>query len=87
MKKNPTLDELKCSNEGEFLLFLFRKNFFYHCSITVVQSYFVYWAGIESGLVRDQGRSSWSWSNAMRMDDTASTIALQKHQVTALPGR
>uniref|UniRef100_A0A3P8V1U3 Reelin domain-containing protein n=1 Tax=Cynoglossus semilaevis TaxID=244447 RepID=A0A3P8V1U3_CYNSE len=59
--------------------------FFYHCSITVVQSYFVYWAGIESGLVRDQGRSSWSWSNAMRMDDTASTIALQKHQVTALP--
>lgn len=37
--------------------------FVFHCSITVVQSYFIYWAGIESPLLRDGSRSPWSSRN------------------------
>lgn len=38
------------------------------CSITVVQSYFVHWAGIESPLVRDQSRGS-SGDNVTALDE------------------
>ncbi|XP_063324777.1 reelin domain-containing protein 1-like [Pelmatolapia mariae] len=40
--------------------------------ITVVQSYFVYWAGIESGLVRDASRRLWSGSNTTRVNGATS---------------
>ncbi|XP_076738271.1 reeler domain containing 1 [Maylandia zebra] len=40
--------------------------------ITVVQSYFVYWAGIESGLVRDAGRRLWNGSNTTGVNGPSS---------------
>ncbi|XP_068569881.1 reelin domain-containing protein 1-like [Cebidichthys violaceus] len=52
--------------------------------ITVVQSYFVYWAGIESAVVRDGSRSPWTGSNISVVDGGNS--ALQEDEVTALPG-
>ncbi|KAK1890086.1 Reelin domain containing protein 1 [Dissostichus eleginoides] len=54
--------------------------------ITVVQSYFVYWAGIESAVVRDGSRSPWSWRNITGADGGNSAFALQEDEVTALPG-
>ena len=57
-----------------------------HSSITVVQSYFVYWAGIESKVVHDASRSPWNGSNVTGMDEWNSRLSLQEDQVTALPG-
>ncbi|CAK6977538.1 mucin-5AC-like [Scomber scombrus] len=53
--------------------------------ITVVQSYFVYWAGIESAVVRDRSRSPWSGSNITGVDGGSSIFALQEDKVTTLP--
>uniref|UniRef100_A0A669C932 Reeler domain containing 1 n=1 Tax=Oreochromis niloticus TaxID=8128 RepID=A0A669C932_ORENI len=53
--------------------------------ITVVQSYFVYWAGIESGLVRDASRRLWSGSNTTRVNGVSAIFALLQDKVTALP--
>ncbi|KAK2863279.1 hypothetical protein Q5P01_002812 [Channa striata] len=44
--------------------------------ITVVQSYFVYWAGIESGVVRD---------GTTRVDGGSLSFAAQENEVTVLP--
>ncbi|XP_059210467.1 reelin domain-containing protein 1 [Centropristis striata] len=54
--------------------------------ITVVQSYFVYWAGIESGVVRDGSRSPWRGTNITGVDGGKSIFAPQEDKVTALPG-
>ncbi|KAK9525080.1 hypothetical protein VZT92_017418 [Zoarces viviparus] len=51
--------------------------------ITVVQSYFVYWAGIESAVVHDGSRHPWTRSNISVVDGRNS--ALQGDEVTALP--
>ncbi|XP_031706782.1 flocculation protein FLO11 [Anarrhichthys ocellatus] len=51
--------------------------------ITVVQSYFVYWAGIESAVVLDGSRRPWTRSNISVVDGGNS--ALQEDEVTALP--
>lgn len=63
-------------------MFLISKHHFYstktkRCpsSVTVVQSYFVYWPGIESAVVHDGSRSPWRGSNATGVD-----------RGTALPG-
>lgn len=50
----------------------------------MVQSYFVYWAGIESTVVRDGSRSPWSGSNITGVD--VGILALQEDEVTTLPG-
>ncbi|XP_070711279.1 reelin domain-containing protein 1-like [Pempheris klunzingeri] len=52
--------------------------------ITVVQSYFVYWAGIESTVVHDGSRRS--WSNTTGANGGKSNFARQEDEVTALPG-
>ncbi|XP_044039743.1 mucin-5AC-like [Siniperca chuatsi] len=53
--------------------------------ITVVQSYFVYWAGIESAVVCDGSRSPWCGSNITAVDGGNSIFSLQEDEVTALP--
>ncbi|XP_039997512.1 reelin domain-containing protein 1 [Xiphias gladius] len=53
--------------------------------ITVVQSYFVYWAGIESAVVRDGSRRSWSGSNTTGVDGGSLIFPSQEGGVTALP--
>lgn len=57
----------------------------YHPSITVVQSYFVYWAGIESSLVRDESHGPRTGNNITVMD-RRNAVALQEDEVTALAG-
>lgn len=57
-----------------------------HSSITVVQSYFVYWAGIESAVVHDGSHSPWTGSNITGVDGGNSISAPQEDEVTALPG-
>lgn len=52
----------------------------------MVQSYFVYWAGIESAVVRDASRSPWSGSNTTKADG-GSNFAVQKDEVTVHPGK
>nr|XP_033465500.1 reelin domain-containing protein 1-like [Epinephelus lanceolatus] len=52
--------------------------------ITVVQSYFVYWAGIDSAVVHDGSRSPWSGSNITKVDEENSDFVLQQDE--ALPG-
>ncbi|XP_074555308.1 uncharacterized protein reeld1 [Halichoeres trimaculatus] len=52
--------------------------------VTVVQSYFVHWAGIESPVVRDGSRSYWSGSNNTGMDGGSSGF-LQVDEVTDPP--
>lgn len=47
-------------------------------SITVVQSYFVHWAGIESLVVRDQSRGSWTGGNITPMDEGNLASLLQE---------
>lgn len=56
-------------------------------SITVVQSYFVYWAGIESGLVRDAGRRLWNGSNTTGVNGVSAISTLLQDKVTALPSK
>lgn len=56
-------------------------------SITVVQSYFVYWAGVESALMRDASRSLWSGSNTTGLSRVSAVFALLQDKVTAVPGR
>ncbi|XP_033465500.2 reeler domain containing 1 [Epinephelus lanceolatus] len=51
--------------------------------ITVVQSYFVYWAGIDSAVVHDGSRSPWSGSNITKVDEENSDFVLQQDE--ALP--
>ncbi|XP_069375070.1 uncharacterized protein [Paralichthys olivaceus] len=53
--------------------------------ITVVQSYFVYWAGIESAVVHDGSRRSWSGSKTTKVDGETTTFALQENEAAALP--
>lgn len=55
-------------------------------SVTVVQSYFVHWAGIESPVVRDRSRASDSGSNITAVDEWNSDSLLQEDEVTPLPG-
>lgn len=55
-------------------------------SITVVQSYFVHWAGIESPVVRDQSRGSVSGSNITSMDAWNSASLKQEDEAALLPG-
>ncbi|XP_038586843.1 reelin domain-containing protein 1-like [Micropterus salmoides] len=54
--------------------------------ITVVQSYFVYWAGISSAVVRDGSHSHWSGSNITGVDERNSISAPQEDEVAALQG-
>uniref|UniRef100_A0A3B5K0D7 Reeler domain containing 1 n=1 Tax=Takifugu rubripes TaxID=31033 RepID=A0A3B5K0D7_TAKRU len=54
-------------------------------SITVVQSYFVHWAGIESPVVHDQSRGSVSGSNITSMDEWKLASLLQEEEVAPLP--
>uniref|UniRef100_A0A3P9LFE6 Reelin domain-containing protein n=1 Tax=Oryzias latipes TaxID=8090 RepID=A0A3P9LFE6_ORYLA len=54
--------------------------------ITVVQSYFVYWAGIESAVVHDGSRVYWRAYN-ITVRDGEKTFAAQTKNVTVLPGR
>ncbi|XP_036967279.1 mucin-5AC-like [Acanthopagrus latus] len=53
--------------------------------ITVVQSYFVYWAGIESRVVHDGSRSPCCGHNTTEMDGRNSNIVKQEDGVTTLP--
>ncbi|KAM9718325.1 uncharacterized protein reeld1 [Menidia menidia] len=53
--------------------------------ITVVQSYFVYWAGIESTVVRDGSRRSWRGSNTTAVDELSTIQSVQEEKVTVLP--
>lgn len=57
-----------------------------HSSITVVQSYFVYWAGIESRVVHDGSRSPCCGHNTTEMDGRNSNFVQQEDGVTTLPG-
>ncbi|XP_014860768.1 PREDICTED: mucin-5AC-like [Poecilia mexicana] len=50
--------------------------------ITVVQSYFVYWTGVESAVVRDRSPSAWRRSKT-KMTDGESTIFAVQETVTA----
>ncbi|KAM8898182.1 reelin domain-containing protein 1 isoform 3-T3 [Spinachia spinachia] len=52
--------------------------------ITVVQSYFLYWAGIESAVVRDGSRGRQTGSNVTGVDE--GNYAQQEEEVTPLPG-
>ncbi|XP_073331659.1 reelin domain-containing protein 1-like [Pagrus major] len=54
--------------------------------ITVVQSYFVYWAGIESTVVHDGSRSPCCGHNITEMDGRNSIFVQQEDEVTTLPG-
>ncbi|XP_027893461.1 reelin domain-containing protein 1 [Xiphophorus couchianus] len=54
--------------------------------ITVVQSYFVYWTGIESAVVCDRSPSAWRRSKT-KMADGASTIVAVQETVTTQTGR
>ncbi|XP_070849855.1 reelin domain-containing protein 1-like [Chaetodon trifascialis] len=54
--------------------------------ITVVQSYFVYWAGIGSPVVHDGTRTPQSQGNSTGVDGGNSIFAPQEDEVTALPG-
>lgn len=56
-----------------------------YASITVVQSYFVYWTGIESAVVCDRSPSAWRRSKT-KMADGASTIVAVQETVTAQTG-
>lgn len=51
----------------------------------MVQSYFVYWAGIESAVVRDGSCSPWSGSNTTKADGGSSNFAVQEDIVTVFP--
>ncbi|XP_054863908.1 mucin-2-like [Amphiprion ocellaris] len=55
------------------------------CSITVVQSYFVYWAGIESALVYD-GSGRWRGINPTFRGVASTVFTMQGDEVTVLPG-
>ncbi|KAM3591142.1 uncharacterized protein V6R79_023257 [Siganus canaliculatus] len=54
--------------------------------ITVVQSYFVYWAGIESAVVSDGTRHHWSRNNVtsspLQGDEVTSLPALRSHRAS-----
>ncbi|XP_047192317.1 mucin-5AC-like [Scophthalmus maximus] len=52
--------------------------------ITVVQSYFVYWADIESAVVHDGSHRFWSGSKTTRVDGGSTPFALQEDEVSAL---
>lgn len=52
----------------------------------MVQSYFVYWAGIESAVVHDGSRVYWRAYN-ITVRDGEKTFAVQTENVTVLPGR
>lgn len=52
----------------------------------MVQSYFVYWAGIESTVVRDRSRSPWSGRNITEVDRWNSVLSPPEDEVTASPG-
>uniref|UniRef100_A0A3Q1B0M0 Reelin domain-containing protein n=1 Tax=Amphiprion ocellaris TaxID=80972 RepID=A0A3Q1B0M0_AMPOC len=54
--------------------------------ITVVQSYFVYWAGIESALVYD-GSGRWRGINPTFRGVASTVFTMQGDEVTVLPGR
>lgn len=70
-----------------FHTFYFHKHSFYlYFSITVVQSYFIYWTGIESAVVRDRSPGAWRGSKTKIVDE-ASTIFAAKETVTAQTGR
>ena len=47
----------------------------------------MYWAGIESAVVRDGSRGPWSGSNITGLDGGNSIFAQQEEEVTALPGK
>lgn len=55
-------------------------------SITVVQSYFVHWACIESPVVLDQSRGPGSGSNITSVDEWNSPSLLQEDEVDPFPG-
>lgn len=53
----------------------------------MVQSYFVYWAGVESAVVHDGSRSGWKDSNATEVDEQTTVLATLAKKVTVLPGK
>ncbi|KAM4564148.1 uncharacterized protein reeld1 [Fundulus diaphanus] len=46
--------------------------------ITVVQSYFIYWTGVESRVVRDRSPSVWRGSRTKMVDGASTVFAVQK---------
>ncbi|XP_061619914.1 reelin domain-containing protein 1 isoform X2 [Phyllopteryx taeniolatus] len=55
--------------------------------ITVVQSYFVYWAGIKSAVVRDGSRSLWTGRNTTGAQRERAVFGLRDENLTAVPGK
>ncbi|XP_061525697.1 reelin domain-containing protein 1-like [Phycodurus eques] len=53
--------------------------------ITVVQSYFVYWAGIKSAVVRDGSRSLWTGRNTTGAERERAVFGLRDENLTAVP--
>ncbi|XP_077401441.1 reeler domain containing 1 [Vanacampus margaritifer] len=53
--------------------------------ITVVQSYFVYWAGIKSAVVRDGSRSFWTGRNTTGAETERAVFGLHDDNLTPVP--
>ncbi|XP_049603459.1 uncharacterized protein [Syngnathus scovelli] len=53
--------------------------------ITVVQSYFVYWAGIKSAVVRDGSRSLWTTRNTTGAETGRAVFGLHDETSTPIP--
>lgn len=74
--------------KDNFTLFQFDKMTylcFLYSSITVVQSYFIYWAGIESAVVHDGSPSVWSSDENTAVDGESTVYTVQEERVTAPP--
>lgn len=69
-----------------FALFYLTKAL-YHCSLTVVQSYFIYWAGIESPVLRDRSRHPLSQSKSEEDDKWNVYYSQQQSEDTDLLGK
>ncbi|XP_041841113.1 mucin-5AC-like [Melanotaenia boesemani] len=52
--------------------------------ITVVQSYFVYWAGVASAVVRDGSHRAWRGSNTTVVDEASTVFVFQEEKATSL---
>ncbi|XP_051914284.1 reelin domain-containing protein 1-like [Hippocampus zosterae] len=53
--------------------------------VTVVQSYFVYWAGIKSAVVRDGSQSLWTGRNTTRAETEGSVFGPRDRNFTPVP--
>ncbi|XP_061664489.1 mucin-5AC-like [Syngnathoides biaculeatus] len=55
--------------------------------VTVVQSYFVYWAGIKSAVVHDESQSLWTGRNVTAAERERAVFGLRDSNTTAAPGK